>query len=252
MKNLIINDLCIEVTRKCNLKCPHCMRGDSQNISLNISHIEEFFNNSKFNLVSINRLIITGGEPTLNYKTILNIIKIILKNNIKLKSFIMVINGSTYNNELIEALNKLYQFKLKYDLEDTFDIICSLDQFHKSPKEEILEQYNKLPYFKANYRKLGEQDIICLGRAYLNKLGNIDTYYSTKALFLYYLNNNYPIVYEDEKKVYLEELYLSSKGLFSFHIIDATYEMIDELCIYNHSDLNNILNNVKKVKRKQK
>ncbi len=249
MKNIIIDDLCIEVTRKCNMNCQHCMRGEAQNISLDYNLIDTLFNNPELNIIAINRLIITGGEPTLNYKTVLEIIKKIMQKSISLKSFIMVTNGSNYNNELIDALNTFYQYKLSFNKNDTFDIICSLDQYHQQPKEEIIEKYKKLPYFKGNYKKLYYEDIICLGRAYLNHLGDINTYYLSKESLKYCLHSNYPTLYEENNTIFLKELYLSSKGLYGFYILDATYEMVDELCIYNNNELNNLINK-NKVKRK--
>ena len=249
MKQLTINNLCIEVTRKCNMKCPHCMRGESQNISLETSTIENLFNNPELKIISINQLVITGGEPTLNYRLILDIINQIIQNNIALKSFIMVINGSKYNKELVDALNILYQYKLTYDKKETFDIICSLDQFHRQPKKEIIEKYRNLPYFKGNYKMLNPEDIICLGRAYLNKLGNPDTYYYLTESLLYCLYNNHPNKFETDNMIYLNQLYLSSKGLYGFYIMDATYDMIDKLCIYNESKIIELLDN-NKIKRK--
>lgn len=252
MKELIINELCVEVTRKCNMKCSHCMRGYAQNINLDSEKIEYLFNNQELNIIAINRLIITGGEPTLNCQIIIDIINKIINKSIIVKSFIMVINGSNYNTKLIDALNMLYQYKQNNDNENLFDVICSLDQFHKKPKKEVLEEYKKLPYFKGVNKILETNDIMCIGRAYLNNLGDIDTYFLSKATHLYYLYNNYPTTYEENEKLYLNKLYLSSKGLYGFFIMDATYDMIDELCIYKQEELNSLINKEIKIKRKQK
>lgn len=140
MKNLIIKDLCIEVTRRCNMTCSHCMRGEAQNLNLNIDKIDKLFNNNKFNIIEINRLTITGGEPTLNTSVILKLINAIISKKIKLNSFTMVINGSIYNTSLIEGLNVLYNYYIESQEKKSFELICSRDQFHQPQRENIIEE----------------------------------------------------------------------------------------------------------------
>lgn len=41
----ILNNIAIEVTRKCNAKCSHCMRGESQNIDTTKEIIDSILNN---------------------------------------------------------------------------------------------------------------------------------------------------------------------------------------------------------------
>lgn len=40
-KEIEIYNMTFEVTRKCNKKCIHCLRGDSQNINMTQEIIEE-------------------------------------------------------------------------------------------------------------------------------------------------------------------------------------------------------------------
>jgi len=35
--------LVIEVTRRCNLRCDHCLRGDPQNLDLDVSLVSRLF-----------------------------------------------------------------------------------------------------------------------------------------------------------------------------------------------------------------
>lgn len=250
MKSLIVNDLCIEVTRRCNMKCSHCMRGDAQNINLNIDVINKLFNNKEFEIKKINRLSITGGEPTLNAVAILKIIREILNKKIKINSFVMVINGSIYNIDLVKGLNLLYKYYLDNEDKNQFELICSRDQFHIYQKADVLSKYNELPYFINNEIIINNNQILCLGRAYKNKIGNISTYYIYKTFFYKNIENNYPIIHSfSNGKFSLEKLYLSSKGLYGFQIMDATYDMVDELCIYNQDKMEEFLSQ-SKVKRR--
>lgn len=237
MPKIIINNLYIEVTRKCNMNCNHCLRGEKENENLSLNDINKLFDNE---ILKIKNLTITGGEPTLNIKAILQIIKNIISNNIFIDHFVMVINGSIYNQSLIDELNNFYNYYQKnYHHYPKFFLICSQDQFHLPPKEENIKKYRKLPYFKSNYVNLSKEQILNVGKAYENNLGNEYSYIETMTFFDYYKNNNYPnIIKENEDIIKLDELYLSSKGLYSFHIIDVPFKQIDELCIYDINQIN--------------
>ena len=50
----ILNDLAIETTRRCNMKCEHCMRGLSQNIDITPELIDMIFDNAE--IASINHI----------------------------------------------------------------------------------------------------------------------------------------------------------------------------------------------------
>lgn len=59
-------ELTLEITRKCNMQCPHCLRGDSQNRTITnelIGKCAVIFND-------IGILTLTGGEPSLTPKSI--------------------------------------------------------------------------------------------------------------------------------------------------------------------------------------
>ena len=240
MLDLILEHFYIEVTRRCNMKCNHCLRGQAENIDLEIEDINKLFDN--LNIKNINTLTITGGEPTLNPKAILLILKKIISKGIIVDNFNMVINGSNYNQILIDGLNEFYKYCKGVNL------ICSRDQYHRQPKEDVLKKYKRLPYFICNYVELSNQEIIQIGRARENKLGTKESYNDTIKKFNYCKQNNYPITYDIDNNIKLKQLYLSSKGLYSFHIIDIPFKQIDGLCIYNINEVKNKLTKTNKVK----
>ena len=248
MNRLIINDLCIEVTRRCVMKCAHCMRGEAQNINLQLDKINQLFNNNSSDIIKINRLALTGREPTLNSEAIIKIVSHIINQNIKLNAFVMVTNGSNYNQKIINILNLLYRYYLENKDKNGFNLICSLDQFHKSPSQETLEKYIRLPYFIHNRITINNNDIICLGRAYENSLGNPKSYYYQQSLYQQCLKNNLPIIYKYKTgKISIDKLYLNARGLYGFHIIDATYDMIDSLCTYDQQQIEKMLTKRKTI-----
>jgi len=38
-----IYNLVIEVTRRCNMECEHCLRGEAENVDMDIKYIEKLF-----------------------------------------------------------------------------------------------------------------------------------------------------------------------------------------------------------------
>ena len=54
-------DVFIEVTGRCNLKCCHCFRRESENINVSVEDIDE-----RLGMVKTKNVIVTGGEPTMH------------------------------------------------------------------------------------------------------------------------------------------------------------------------------------------
>lgn len=251
MKQLEVNELCIEITRRCNYQCMHCMRGDAQNISLSVDDIEIIFHNDYFKVAKIKQLVITGGEPTLNATAIIKIIDEIISNKIIIDSFTMVTNGSIYNQGIVESLNRLYYYYQKNTDSNRFDLICSLDQFHKKPKQSNIDKYMELPYFTYNYFEFSNESITCIGRAFKNNLGDLESFYYSNYLVYSYSLYNFPNIKDsDDEMMVVDEIYVSAKGKYGFFVMDATYDMIDSLCIYDERQVGQLLNGNQRVKRR--
>lgn len=86
-------DLSIEITRRCNMNCSHCLRGDAQNKTMSQRVINQIANV----FTDINTLIISGGEPSL----VPFVIKKIAR-SLNYDNWYMVTNG---NFKLIEEPN---------------------------------------------------------------------------------------------------------------------------------------------------
>ena len=68
---LAFNDLSIEITRRCNLACQHCMRGEAENLDMSNEVIDQLLDRTS----EIGYLGITGGEPLLNFDGIISRLK---------------------------------------------------------------------------------------------------------------------------------------------------------------------------------
>lgn len=101
MKKYRIRHLYIELTRKCNYKCVHCLRGDAQNQTITPEIIDTMF--TQCSTVDIISLI--GGESLLEIETLKMLLKKIDEHKIDTKCFTFVTNGSVLDASIFDALN---------------------------------------------------------------------------------------------------------------------------------------------------
>lgn len=120
-----IDQLIIEITRKCNLSCPHCLRGDAQRIDIDINLFKQFIRLNDID--SIGTLTLTGGEPLLNPNAINRIAHVCYELKIDIFGFFMATNGTVFPYSVMESLS---MFKEMTDDEDMFTLAVSKDEFH--------------------------------------------------------------------------------------------------------------------------
>lgn len=131
MKNAVqlsISNLCLEVTRRCNMACAHCLRGDAQNVD--ITH--EIIDRALENVTDIGSITFTGGEPTLNVEAIRYTLEKCEEEGIFVSSFYVVTNGKTVTPEFLSTMMKWYIFCLEHGGEaEMCGLALSKDQFHE-------------------------------------------------------------------------------------------------------------------------
>lgn len=99
----------IEVTRKCNLQCKHCLRGCAQNKDMSKEIVDKFFKALQSNNVDYISITFTGGEPTLNLPIINYTIEKLKQSDISLNRFYIATNGRANNDmEFIKTCIELY------------------------------------------------------------------------------------------------------------------------------------------------
>ena len=214
-----IKELEIEITRKCNGFCAHCMRGDAQGIEPSISMLQNLFA-SNHKIVKIDSLMLTGGEVFLNPEGLLFILNYLILENIYVGKIIIVTNCTIYNQEIIDTLEILRKrgtgVKISYHQ----------DQFHPKISSEMLKKYMSLPYFNFDSYSLKKKDIYALGKAEENNIGSLKEARIVMKLFSK-IKNHLNILNVDNEKIIVESLYLTALGKFGAVPTDATWDMID-------------------------
>lgn len=176
---LAFENIMFEVTRQCNLNCNHCMRGDSQNITMS----KEIIDKVVPQILIAKKMSLTGGEPMLVPDTINYLVDKLIENKTPIFAFSSVVNGTILDDraiKTIDAFNKIgeYIYNNSYrgmykskniDLPDinlfkedpsNKDLVIaaisvSADEFHGNDVQKAIDFYKK---YANEYVRIYNQD----------------------------------------------------------------------------------------------
>lgn len=224
-KEIYLNEFCIEITRKCNMKCEHCLRGNAQNVNIK----NEYITNVLKDVTSIGSLTITGGEPSLNVPAIQFILDELKRLNILVDNFYIVTNGrkTSYSEKFLHTLLELYYYQ-QLGIDDIGSMVqISKDNYHthKEEQKESIKRLSAFSFFSVRETNYTYDRIIAEGRGY--EIGGERE-----------LTYNKEISYEiDENNITIEDMiYLNAKGQICNNC-DYSYETQEEQHLF---DINNI------------
>lgn len=134
-----------EITRKCNLKCTHCMRGDAQHLSMKKEVIDKILDSSG----GIAEIFFTGGEPFLEPEIIEHIVDEIIRRDFECYSIAVITNGTIINDNAVRCIKSLNKFaewsNKKYGDIAKSGIGISNDHFHNEKSSNACMEFYK-PY----------------------------------------------------------------------------------------------------------
>lgn len=126
MRTIHYDTMVFEVTRRCNMACKHCMRGDAQCVDMS----DEVIDKALENVGEITNITFTGGEPTLNVQAIRHVLDVCKAREIPVYSFYLVTNGKTVTTDFLTAMIEWYAYTQKFD-GDYSAVALSRDIFHE-------------------------------------------------------------------------------------------------------------------------
>ena len=142
---ILIQNLAIEVTRKCNLKCEHCLRGDSQKLNIPLVYIDILLNQ----VYSIGHFCPTGGEPSLNVPAIKYFIDGCKKRHIPIETFYIATNGVKITEDFVEVCKELFDMCKN---KSSSSVQISNDIYHGHKYDSTL--LKKLPFYSKRCNSL--------------------------------------------------------------------------------------------------
>lgn len=167
--SLTINNLIVEVTRRCNMKCVHCLRGNAQRVDMSQEVIGRLFDDVGY----VSSITFTGGEPTLAVPVIEKIIEAARMYRVDIGNFFVVTNGKTSkatSKRFALALLDLYSTLTDRE-EGITGLTVSGDRYH-DPDVKIPEVYRGLSFFtEERHGPKSEEGVIKTGRAEFNGIG---------------------------------------------------------------------------------
>ena len=226
MKPLSIDRVSVEITRECNMACLHCMRGDAQKKTLDLTAWE----NMCESVNEIDSINLTGGEPSLRPDIMMAMLDIAKKHDVEIRSCYVVTNAKEISKDFIIALAAWFEYTHSCDDDTASELngICvSHDCYHENiPAENI----NKLKIFRAFNAEAH------------NRGDRHDITVQAKGRALEYVNPQYlirpqrctPIVSESENETYIydESVTLTVDGDILTDC-DYAYDDIDDIYVAN-------------------
>ena len=134
MEKVSLRNVYLEIGRKCNLKCRHCCKGESENIAMSDEVMDALLDNVYF----IDELFITGGEPILYTERLETLLRKCKDKKIKV-NYIIVISNCTIKSE---AFVRVFNEWSAYTTFRNNKLSVSNDIFHEEYLKEHLPSVN--------------------------------------------------------------------------------------------------------------
>ncbi len=154
-KPLVFDYLGIIVTKKCNLACAHCMRGEAQNKEIKKETFDAIFEKT----ANIKMLDFHGGELSLSPNIIADCLASLIEHDIIVHNFGFSTNGLILTDEFIHQIYKMQSY-----IRGDMIISISVDDFHLN--EMIKKGYtleNLLENVKRYRSEFGDDVVLFKG-----------------------------------------------------------------------------------------
>lgn len=151
VKKIYFRHIMVEITRRCQLKCEHCLRGDAQDLDISNDIIDAILEQT----AGIGRLSFTGGEPTLAPDKMNYFVDRMIEKGIPLGGISYITNGVELSEEVKEFLVKAHLYITKSrENDEIFRSDCkiffqpririglSLDNYHVD-NEKVKREYER-------------------------------------------------------------------------------------------------------------
>ena len=147
---VFFDSLVVEVTRRCNMHCAHCLRGEAENKDISYEVMDALLRH----VDGIGCVTFTGGEPSLNCRAIDQFRELCLKYDIPVDSFYIVTNGKENVEELAVASLRWYSYCAKQQETELCGLALSDDQFHEDIPNENITLLKGLSYFREEDKRI--------------------------------------------------------------------------------------------------
>ena len=138
-----IETVIIEITRRCNMLCEHCLRGDAQQKDIDHRYIDSLLEKTNY----INAITFTGGEPSLNVEAIEYTLAKCKELGVDVGNFYVATNAQEASDEFILVLMKWYMYCSDNEISQ---VAISNDDFHEVD-EDVRDKLMTLKFAALKY-----------------------------------------------------------------------------------------------------
>lgn len=219
---IFVGNLCLEVTRRCNMGCAHCLRGNAEDLDMSHETIEQVLGQVDV----IGQVAFTGGEPSLNVDAIRYFFAQARKYGKLPRSFFVATNGKANQEELAIELLKQYP-----DMEEQefCGVALSIDEWH-DPQDYGQSILRGLSFYSDCKEKPDGYSLIPEGRAARLKIDQEKMIQPTSAHIVLSGNSD-----PDAGAIEVEMLYVAADGKIVGNC-DMSYERMGKEAEYTISD----------------
>lgn len=168
MNKIFVENLSLEVTRRCNMGCAHCLRGNAEDLDMSHETIDQVFEQVDM----IGQVTFTGGEPSLNMDAIRYFFAQARKYGKLPRSFFVATNGKANQEELAVELLRQYP---NMEEQELCGVALSIDEWHDpqdydqsilrglsfySDCKEMPDGYSLIPEGRAAWLKIDSEKMI--------------------------------------------------------------------------------------------
>lgn len=185
MKKIFFRKLGLEVTRRCQLKCEHCMRGDAQNLDMST----DIFNSILDQTACISQLNFSGGEPTLAPGFMDYCVEEMKRRAIPLGGVSYITNGVELSDEVKSFLLNAYEY-ITY-CRNEFEILRSESTLPLTPRIQIGLSYDNFHIgYDIEKVKKEYEDLLSLDGCSVDYVNNGEPVSVGRAKNLQYARSN--------------------------------------------------------------
>lgn len=136
----------IELTRRCNLTCGHCMKGEPENLDISDEVIDSFMSQVGI----IYGLSLGGGEITLCPDRFRYVLESAKKHNVVIGRLVVTINAVVKSEEFLEIYREFVDYVAA---PKTCLILISMDRYHSHESGFKEKDYNDRKRFYSDHGK---------------------------------------------------------------------------------------------------
>lgn len=216
MRKVSIAELILEVTRKCNMACAHCLRGDARDTQMECDIIPHIFKN----VGSIDSITFSGGEPTLNVPFITKVVDYIIEHDIFVGGVFIATNAKIYSQEMVDDVRKLMMHRLS---KDDYGVSAAGMEMEYL-REEVLDRFIIAPSRDNFHEDIPVNNLICyMASGFYSDMKTVD--FSKHPDYVIAMgrgadlpHSSFRPIYElsimdsDEDSIYAESVYVNAEG----------------------------------------